>query len=105
MNTTNTTASHCIELAQGSLRPNVAPEVMSAVQRSIEAWLATQQGFVRRTLCNLGGDRVMDIVEWRTREDAMRAMGELSQGPLMAEMATVFALDTFSIQHADVIVS
>jgi hypothetical protein len=82
-------ASKVLELVVFKLHEGVSREQLLGTVDSVSTWIGKQPGFVSRELSyDADGDRWIDVVWWRTMEDAQAAaelaMGSESCAPMFA---------------------
>lgn len=92
----------CIELAEFRLLPGVGDDALTAALRDLDAFLAQQQGFIRRRTLR-DGDQCADLVEWRDRACANSAAEAVMQSPVAARYFALLDLDSARMRHFDVI--
>jgi hypothetical protein len=71
------------ELALFRTTPTVTADEMREVVAQTWGRVAAQPGYLRRDLLANGDGQWVDVVRWRTLDDAMRAMSTMEQDPAM----------------------
>ncbi len=91
----------CYEIVIARARPGAARGEILALAGAIEAWAAAQPGFLRRTLLEDGARGTwIDLVAWRSREDATRAAAAFSAAPCAADAGRLLDEKTMALYHA-----
>lgn len=85
------------------MRPRVgaAPADVVAWCQDVQAWVKQQPGFVARKL--LFDDKAgayVDMITWRSMEDAERASANAMQLPCMAELEKLVTMESMTMLHA-----
>ena len=95
------TSPGCLEIATVRARPGVGRPAMERVLARAQAWLEAQPGFLSRRLAHdPAEDTWVDTIEWRTAEDARRAMEAYAAAPFAAELDGVVDPASFRCLHA-----
>lgn len=71
-------------------------ESVVELARQIQDWVAKRPGFIRRTLVDAGDGTWIDLVVWRSPEDAQATMKEFATAPFAEAAAS--RLDASSMQ-------
>jgi len=82
-------AGKVLELVVFRLSDGVSREQFLGTVEAVSSWIGKQPGFISRELCyDVEGDRWIDVVWWKTMEDAhaaaKRAMTSESCAPMFA---------------------
>jgi hypothetical protein len=96
-----TETPRCIEIATFRARSGTArPRLADALARS-QTWLEARPGFVSRRLAHdAAEDTWVDTVEWRSAEDARRAMEAYASAPFAEELNGLIDPTTFRCLRA-----
>ncbi len=103
MSTSSATSStpRCLEIALVRPRPGVARSQLERAMALAQAWLEKQPGFLsRRVAHDPKEDTWVDTIEWRSAEDAERAMAAYAEAPFAAELNGVIDEASFRCLHA-----
>ncbi|MEW5849440.1 MAG: antibiotic biosynthesis monooxygenase [Myxococcota bacterium] len=69
--------------------------------RALHAWVAEQPGFLRRQLLHdVGQELFVDLIAWRSEEDAKQAMAASTTAPCMEKMPRVLDMESMTMAHA-----
>jgi hypothetical protein len=90
----------CYEIVISRARPGARRDEILALSQKIEAWASAQPGFLRRTLVEDGAQATwIDLVVWRSREDATRAAAAFAEAPCAADAGRLLDLGTMALYH------
>lgn len=89
-----------MEIVQIRVRPESTEALLSTREGAIAA-IRELPGFVSAHLAQLDGERWVDVVLWRTREDALAAA---EHAPRMPEIARHFQhiTEVVAMEHAEI---
>jgi hypothetical protein len=79
-------ADHVLELVVFGLKEGVTPDQFLHTVTAASNWVRTQPGFVAEQLYSAGEDRWIEIVHWKTLEDAEAAAQAAESDPACAPM-------------------
>ena len=93
-----------MEIVSFRLRPGTEAG-FAASNRLISDWLARQPGFVSRCLARRDDGSWVDVVRWRSREQALAAAGRIMSE--IGDCEAMRAIDPASVDmgHAELVVS
>ena len=96
-------ASHpekVLELVVFKLNEGVSREQFRRTVDPVSSWIATQPGFVSRELFyDADGDRWIDLVRWRTMEDAQTAAELAMTSESCAPMFALIDMESTLMAH------
>lgn len=93
-------AAACLEVATFRARPGFAPEEVTRALAVVSGWLATQPGFLgRRTFHDAAEGTWVDQVEWRSNDDAARAMAAYPGSPVAPLLDPIIDPASFRCLH------
>ena len=93
--------ARCLEVAIVRPRAGVTRPQMERALGLSQAWLERQPGFLsRRVAHDAKEDTWVDTIEWRTAEDAHRAMAAYAEAPFAAELNGAIDEASFRCFHA-----
>jgi len=91
----------CLEIATFRTRAGVSRPALERLLGQAQAWLEAQPGFCSRRLAHdLEQDAWVDQVEWRSAEDARRAMAAYPAAPFAEAMNGAIDAESFRCWHA-----
>lgn len=91
-----------LEVVTFRLLPGTTDEGFIALARGTGAALATQPGFVRRSLLRDDSGLWTDLVEWRNLPQAHAAAQAMMADPGFAPFVQAIAMETLQMRHAPV---
>lgn len=92
-----------VEIAQFKAKSDVSDtEVMAASQEAHEGFLMRHKGFVSRELLKSGNDEWIDILHWKTMEDAQKAMRNMMDHPSTKKFNEIIDPSSIKIMHLEV---
>jgi len=91
--------SHVIENVRFRLNAGITPEAFLEANTAVEAWLASQSGFVSRSLSQGEDGEWLDHVEWATMAAAKAADAAMMQEPRLAPFGMAIAPDSITMRH------
>ncbi|HEX8054969.1 MAG TPA: hypothetical protein VF517_18445 [Thermoleophilaceae bacterium] len=98
----DTTQGAVLELVVFKLKDGAAREQLLGTVDAVSAWVAEQPGFVGRELAHdRGGDRWIDIVRWRSLEDAHAAAELAMSSESCAPMFGLINMESMLMLHAE----
>ncbi|MBI5068932.1 MAG: antibiotic biosynthesis monooxygenase [Deltaproteobacteria bacterium] len=90
----------CVEVATFRARPGLAPEEVTRALAAASRWLAGQPGFLGRRLFHDPAEETwLDQVEWRSADDAARAMAAYPGSPVAPALDRVVDPASFRCLH------
>lgn len=92
----------CIEIAEFALRPDTTAAALRDALAGLDAFLASQPGFIRRRTLR-DGTQCADLVEWRDRASADAGAQALMQSPVAARYFALLDLANVRMRHFEVI--
>lgn len=92
-------AATCLEVATFRARPGLGPEEVTRALASASAWLATQPGFLGRRIFRDAEGTWLDQVEWRSADDAARAMAAYPASPVAPLLDPIVDPASFRCLH------
>ena len=96
--------NHIMEIARFSVVDGVESDTVPDRARIIDGWLGRQTGFVRRTLVGPDDEgRWTDLVEWRSRDDAMAAAAAIGQDPELEPFMAIIDSASVEMRHIPVV--
>lgn len=95
-------AATCIEIAEFALRPDTTEATLRDALVGLDAFLATQPGFIRRRSLR-DGVQCADLVEWRDRASADAGAQAVMQSPAAARYFALLDLAGARMRHFEVI--
>ncbi len=91
-----------LELVVFTLREGVSRDDFLATVEAVSRWIADQPGFVSRELVYDGdADRWIDVVWWRTLEEAHAAAERALSSPACAPMFAFIDTDSALMAHGE----
>jgi len=95
-------ADKVLELVVFKLKDGVTREQLLATNDGVSAWAQRQSGSISRELSyDAEGDRWVDIVWWRSIEDAQAAAAAAMTSASCAPMFALIDMDATSMIHAE----
>ena len=92
----------CIEIAEFALWPDTTEAALRDALAGLDAFLATQPGFIRRRTLR-EGSQCADLVEWRDRVSAVAGAQAVMQSPAAARYFALLDLAGVRMRHFEVI--
>ncbi len=92
----------CIEIAEFALRSDTTEADLREALARLDAFLATQPGFIRRRSLR-DGRQCADLVEWRDRASADAGAQAVMQSPAAARYFALLDLAGARMRHFEVI--
>ncbi len=94
--------SKVLELVVFKLGAGVSREQFLATAEPVSAWIAEQPGFISRELSfDAGGDRWIEVVWWRTLEEAQAAAELAMTSESCAPMFALIDTDSALMAHGE----
>ncbi|MDQ3742510.1 MAG: hypothetical protein M3389_16395 [Actinomycetota bacterium] len=91
-----------LELVVFRLKDGVTRDELLATNGAVSQWAAEQPGFVSREMAYDGeGDRWIDVVWWRTMEDAHAAAEKAMHSPSCAPMFALIDMEATLMVHGE----
>ncbi|MEM8863091.1 MAG: hypothetical protein AAGD96_32675, partial [Chloroflexota bacterium] len=75
-------SNQVLEVVVFKLAEGVSDEAFLQAAQGIEAWLETKPGFISRRLSNDGQGSWLDLVEWKSMEEAQTAAADIMAAPV-----------------------
>jgi hypothetical protein len=92
----------CIEIAEFTLRADTTDAALRDALAGLDAFLATQPGFIRRRTLR-GGSQCADLVEWRDRASADAGAHAVMRSAAAARYFALLDLAGARMRHFEVI--
>ncbi len=100
------TAERVLELVVFKLGAGVSREQFLGTVDPVSTWIARQPGFVSRELCHdAEGDRWIDVVWWRTMEEAQAAAELAMTSESCAPMFALIDMESTLMVHGERVAS
>ena len=91
-----------VELVVFKLKEGASGDELLGTADAVSAWIATQPGFVARELLHdAGGERWIDIVRWRSMDDAHAAAELAMSSDSCAPMFSLIDMDSMLMAHGE----
>lgn len=92
-----------VELAQFKTKSGISDtEVLAASHEAQEGFLAKCKGFVSRELLKSDDGEWVDILHWKTMEDAQKAMQDMMASPSTKKFNEVIDPSSIKMMHLEV---
>lgn len=94
------------EIVLYRFRPDAAAEAIDATMQATDDFLHAMPGFMRRqTLFDAGSSTWIDLVEWRSMEDATAAAAQFAACPAAATFAEIGDPSFMHMFHATTVLT
>lgn len=91
-----------VELVVFKLNEGVTPDELLATNGAVSRWAAEQPGFVSRDMAyDAEGDRWIDVVWWRSMEDARAAADAAMHSASCAPMFALIDMESTLMVHGE----
>ena len=91
-----------LELVVFTLRPGASREELLGTVDAVSSWIAAQPGFVSRSLVeDDAGGRWIDVVWWRSMEEAQAAAERAMSSESCAPMLGLIDMDSTLMVHGE----
>jgi heme-degrading monooxygenase HmoA len=92
----------CVELARFELQEGRSPtQLIAASDRLQREFLSDCPGFLKRELLHLDGSAYLDLVHWRSADDAQAAMAAAMQSSVAADYFGLMSEGTSPPLHGE----
>jgi heme-degrading monooxygenase HmoA len=92
-----------IESVNVKLAPGISEETFLRACKGVEPFLKRQPGFLSRRIARMEEGRYIDILEWRSQEEADKAMALSMQEPGMAAIMETIDAESMVVSHHRVV--
>lgn len=89
-----------LEFAMFNAKPGVSDDVVIKAAQAIQTDLAVSPGYLKRELFKGEGSQWLDLVHWRSLDEAMSAAQQIMSGPNWPRFETVLAPEGGRMIHA-----
>lgn len=95
----NASTSHVVEVVLYRLREGVSRETQMAALQAAQSEIASLPGFIRREVLADADGQWVEMVYWRTMDEALNAMNLIADKPNLQQAFTLLDEGTIRMLH------